>query len=60
MKYARLAVGHTKDDHWLASDLLAGGSAGARTIFPHLFAPVTLLEDLYFSFQFLRVEPGEA
>jgi len=26
--------------------------------FPHFFALVTLLEDIYFSFQFLRVAPG--
>jgi len=60
MKYARLAVGYTKDDYCLASDLLAGGSAGVRATFPHLFALVTLVEDLHFSFQFLRKEPGEA
>jgi len=32
------------------------------TMFPHLFALVTLLEDLDldFSFQFLRVAPGAA
>jgi len=60
IKCARLAVSYAKDDYWLASDLLAGGSAGVRTTFPHLFALVMLLEDLDFSFQFLRVEPGEA
>jgi len=30
------------------------------TTFPQLFALVTLLEDLDFSYQFLRVVPGAA
>jgi len=30
------------------------------TTFPELFAPVTLLEDLDFPFQFLLVVPGAA
>jgi len=34
--------------------------SGVGTEFPHLFTLVTLLEDFEFSFQFLRVVPGEA
>jgi len=36
------------------------GCSGVGTAFPHLFALVTLLEDLDFSFQFRRVAPGAA
>jgi len=35
-------------------------SALVGTAFPHHFALVTLFEDLHFSFQFVRVAPGEA
>ena len=34
------------------------GCSEVGTVFPHLCALVTLLEDLDFSFQFLRVAPG--
>jgi len=59
MKRARLAVGYARGDYRLTSDLPAGCS-GVGKAFLHLFALVTLLEDLDFSFQFLRVAPGAA
>jgi len=60
MKRIRLAVGYTKGDYWLTSDLPAGVYSGVGTAFPYIFALETLLEDLDFSFQFLRVAPGVA
>ena len=36
------------------------GCSGVGTAFSHLSALVKLLEDLDFSFQFLRVAPGAA
>jgi len=36
------------------------GYSGVGTVFSHHFAPLTLLEDLKFSLQFLRVAPGAA
>jgi len=60
MKCVRLTVGYANGDYWLASDLLAGVYSGVGTAFSHLFALVTLLENLDFSFQFLRVAPEAA
>jgi len=58
MKSARLAVGFTKADYRLASDLPAWCSGLGRVVMalPHLSALVTLLEDLDFSFKCLRLE----
>jgi len=58
MKRVRLAVGYAKD-YELASDLPAGVQC-VGTVLPRLFALLTLLDDLDFSFQFLRVAPGAA
>jgi len=60
MKRVRLAVGYAKGDYWLALDLPAGVYSVVGMAFPHLFALVTLHEDLDFSFQFLRVALGAA
>jgi len=59
MKRVKLAASYAKGDYWLASDLPAG-VYGVGKAFLHLFALVTLLEDLDFSFQFLRVTPRAA
>jgi len=58
MKCVWLAVGYAKGDNWLSSDLPTGVYSGVGTAFPHLFAIVTLLEDLDFSFQFPRAALG--
>ena len=60
MKHVRLAVGYV--DYGLASDLPAVVQWGGNGIptHTHHFALVTLLEDLDFSFQCLRVAPGAA
>jgi len=42
------------------TDRGAVGLERVETAFPHLFARVTLREDLDFSFQFLRGAPGAA
>jgi len=60
LKRVRLAVGYSNGDYWLASDLPAGVYSGVGTAFPHFFALVTLLEELDFSFRFLRVAPEAA
>jgi len=60
MKRVWFAVHYAKGNYWSASDLPAGVYSGVGTAFPHLFALVALLENLDFSFQFLRVAPGAA
>jgi len=58
MECVWLAVGSPKGENWLSSDLPTGVYSGVGTASPYLFALVTLLQDLDFSFQFPRVAPG--
>ena len=51
---------NTRGDYWLTSDLPAGVQWGGNGVPTPFCTVVTLLEDLDFSFQFLRVAPGAA